>query len=294
MEIKCNICPRHCNINRNESSGFCKASNQIKIAKVQKHFGEEPPISAQNGSGTIFFSHCNLKCCFCQNYEISHDGYGKKIDEQSLVEIFCQIEQSGANNINLVSPSHYTMQIVKALQLYKPKIPVVWNSNGYESVETIKMLEPYIDIYLPDFKYADNTLAMEYSMAPNYYKTALNAITAMRKNQPKDVFKNGIMQKGMIIRHMVLPNHMQNSIDVLNTIKQYFGTDIYLSVLSQYMPCYKSNEHSKINRTLNPLEYKMILHHINNLRFKNVFTQELSSNTDELVPKFLNGKLIEL
>lgn len=293
MENKCNLCPRACNINRKISAGFCGATG-LKIAKIKRHFGEEPPLTGTTGSGTIFFSHCSLKCCYCQNYEISHNGFGKKVDINFLVDAFKMIEDSSAVNINLISPTHYTTQIIEALNIYKPHIPVVWNSSGYETVETIKLLKNYVDIYLPDFKYADNNIAMEYSKAQNYFNTALNAIKQMRENQPQDVFSGNIMQKGLIIRHMVLPNQMQNSIDVLNCIKQNFGTDVFLSVLSQYMPCYKSCEYQKLNRTLNPLEYKLILHHINNLNFKNVFVQELSSNTNELVPEFLNGKLIEL
>ena len=196
---KCNICPRNCNINRALSTGFCKSTNNIKIAKVMKHFWEEPIISGENGSGTIFFSNCNLKCLFCQNYEISSNGVGKDISKNRLITIFKEIEKSGANNINLVSPTHYSDQIISALKEYKPSIPIIWNSNGYEKVETIQKLKNFIDIYLVDLKFFNNDLSNEICNAKNYFDFASKAILEMRKNQPTDIINNNIMKKGLII-----------------------------------------------------------------------------------------------
>lgn len=293
MENKCYLCPRQCGINRNKTAGFCGAKT-LKIAKVQKHFGEEPIISTTNGSGTIFFSHCSLKCFYCQNFEISHNGYGFDITINELANIFKKLEQSDVSNINLVSPTHYTNEIIEALKIYKPKIPIVWNSSGYETVENIKKIKPFIDIYLPDFKYSNNELADKFSKAKNYFEQASQSIIQMRNNQPEDIIVNGVMKKGLIIRHMVLPSYTKNSIDIIEWINTNLGNKTFVSLMSQYMPCFNSKNFVEINRPLKPVEYKIVLQHLNKLGFTNGFTQKLTSSTDKLVPKFLNGKLIEL
>ena len=282
----CNLCPRNCNIDRLKKVGYCKAKN-LKIAKVMKHFWEEPIISGTNGSGTIFFSYCNLKCIYCQNAIISHEGIGKEVTVQQLASIFEQLEKSGVHNINLVTPTHYVNEIKEALKIYKPNIPIVYNTSGYENAETIKKLKNDIDIYLCDFKYCSNDLGKEYSYASNYFESVTNALIEMRKNQPNDIIENGIMQKGIIVRHLILPTHSSDSIQILNWIKEHLGKDTIISLMNQYTPYYKALEHPKLKNKLKPLEYKRVVQHFLNLGFTNGFSQEKESATCDFIPKFL-------
>lgn len=284
--MNCNICPRKCNVDRKVNIGFCKASNNIKVAKYMLHFWEEPIISGDNGSGAIFFSHCNLKCVYCQNYKISSEGQGKIITQEQFIDIMKELEQLGANNINLVSPTHYTYQITEALKKYKPKIPIVWNSSGYEDDLTIKNLKDLVDIYLVDMKYMDNNLAFNLSKAEDYPEVCKKAILQMRENQPKDIIKNGIMQKGVIIRHLVLPNEIENSFKVLDWIYENFGENIFISIMGQYTPCYQAINMQKYNRVLKPIEYKRVINHVKLLGFNNGFFQELDSANSCYIPNF--------
>lgn len=293
MENLCNICPRNCNVDRSKTLGFCKATDKIKVAKVMLHYFEEPPISGeicedkkQNGSGAIFFSNCNLKCVFCQNSEISADGNGKEIEINTLVSIFKQLEDAGANNINLVSPTHYTKQIIEALDIYRPKIPIVWNTSGYEKPETIKMLKNYVDIYLTDFKYFDSKLSKKIALAENYPEMCKLATLEMRKNQPEDIFENGLMKKGMIIRHLVLPNQTQDSKNIIHWIYDNLGNKTYLSLMSQYVPMAGAKKLKELNRTITPLEYKILIKELEKLNFTNVFLQDYSSASSIYTPDF--------
>lgn len=288
MDKICNICPRKCHVNRNLTSGFCGATNTLKVSKVMLHHWEEPPISGTNGSGAIFFSHCNLKCIFCQNYEISSNGAGKEISVETLISIFKQLENVHAHNINLVSPTHYSKQIIEALKIYKPSIPVVWNSNGYESAKTIKALKGLVDIYLCDFKYFDNNLATEFSNAPNYFEICSTTLQEMFNQQPKNIFKDGLLKSGIIIRHLVLPNCSQDSIKILDYLKEKFGSDITISLMSQYIPYHKAKNHKILGRKVKPIEYKRVLNHFEKLNFKKGFCQELSSADDCFIPDFCN------
>ncbi len=287
--MKCNICPRKCNVNRNHSNGFCGANNSLKVAKYMVHQWEEPIISGTNGSGAIFFSHCNLKCVYCQNYKISSLGEGKEISVQDFINIIKDLENRGVHNINLVTPSHYSNQIIEALSLYKPSVPVVWNSNGYESVETIRKLKNIVDIYLVDMKYMDNDLAMNLSGAKDYPTICTKAILEMRKNQPNDIIIDGIMQKGLIVRHLVIPNEINNSFDVINWIYDNLGTKTYISIMGQYTPYYLIQQlpkYAKYNRQLKPIEYKRVINLLNSKSFKNGFYQDLSSANEEFIPDF--------
>lgn len=290
MENLCFICPRNCGVDRNSTLGFCRVSNKIKIAKVMLHHFEEPPISGENenanGSGTIFFSGCNLKCCYCQNSELSHDCFGKEISAEALADIFKQLESKGAYNINLVTPTHFTKQIIEALKIYRPKIPVIWNTSGYEKPETIKMLNGFVDIFLTDFKYFDNEISKELSVADNYAENCKAAIKQMRQNQPLDVFENGLMKKGMIIRHLILPNCTQDTKNILSWIAKNIGKETYISLMSQYVPMAKANLNLKINRKIKPLEYKIAINFANSLDLKNVFVQELDSASEVYTPNF--------
>ncbi len=288
---ECTLCPHNCKVNRLEGKvGRCRATGKLKIALSSLHYFEEPCISGTNGSGTVFFSNCNLRCKFCQNYEISNLGKGREIEIDELAEIFLNQQKNGAENINLVTPTMYVYHIIEALKLAKNKgltIPIVYNTNGYESVETIKLLDGYVDIYLPDLKYYSNELAKKYSGIDNYFEIATRAILEMQKQVGKNIFnEDGIMQKGIIVRHLVLPNHIQNSKNILKWIKQNLGNDIYVSVMAQYFPTYKAKEDELINRKLNKKEYKEIENYLYMLNIENGYMQELGEHEEEYVPKF--------
>ena len=284
--MNCNICPRHCNIDRNSNVGFCQAPNTLKVAKYMLHLWEEPTISGTKGSGAIFFSHCNLKCIYCQNAQISSGGQGKEISVAQLVDIIKELETAGAHNINFVTPTHYTDQIIQALNIYKPSIPIVWNSSGYESVETIKRLKHLVDIYLVDLKYMDSTLAFNLSNAKNYPEICTKAILQMRQNQPNDIIDHDIMKKGIIIRHLVLPNEIENSFKVLDWVNHNLGNHTFISIMGQYTPCHLAVKSDKYNRPLKPIEYKRVINHLNKLGFLNGFCQDLSSASQVFIPDF--------
>ena len=290
MINKCNFCPRKCPVDRTKNIGFCGASDKILINKIMLHYWEEPIISGtkqtkKRGSGAIFFGHCNLKCVYCQNYDISHGDYGKFYTIEELSNVFKQLEEKGATNINLVTPTHYSLYILQALKLYKPKIPVVWNTGGYESANIVEKLGGYVDIFLTDFKYFDNNLAIKYSSAPNYKENAISALKAMRKVCPQDIIKDGLMQKGIIVRHLVLPSHTQDSKDVLKTIFQVLGKNAIVSLLSQYIPVGKASLYPEINRRLKPVEYKIVKNYMYSLGLDG-FVQELESASTKYIPDF--------
>ena len=224
--MNCELCPRKCGVDRDSALGFCGVSNTVKLARAALHEWEEPIISGTKGSGTIFFSGCNLKCVFCQNYDVSR-GFGKEVTIDRLIDIMKELEDKGAHNINLVTPTHYVNQIMMALDKYKPSIPIVYNSSGYESVTTIEKLNGYIDIYIPDLKYSNDELAKKYSKAPNYFESATAAITAMRK-QVKDVIKDDLMKSGLIVRHLILPNALDNTLGVLDWITKNLDKSTYI------------------------------------------------------------------
>lgn len=284
---KCYLCPRKCGVDREKKIGYCGSDNNLVINNYMLHYWEEPIISGGNGSGTIFFSNCSLRCMFCQNYEISSLGAGKKYTLNDLVNIIKELEKKGAENINFVTPTHYTNHIIEALDIYKPNIPIVWNTSGYETKETIEKLKKYVDIYLTDFKYYDDEISKKYSLASDYFEYASKAIKQMKINQPKDIFENGIMKKGVIIRHLVLPNNLEDSKKVLNYIKNNFGKDCFISIMGQYVPCYKALKNNEINRKLKPLEYKIVTNYALKLGFKNGFFQELESANQCFIPNFL-------
>ena len=286
---KCEICPRKCKVNRYEKKGYCRCDDKVRIALVSKHYFEEPCISGRNGSGTIFFSNCNLNCIFCQNHDISQGGKGIDVTIERLAEIMLEQQERGANNINLVTPTMYVEQIIRAIDIAKKNglnIPIVYNTNGYEEVETIKKLNGYIDIYLPDFKYFTNELAIKYSKAPNYFEKVTSALLEMQSQFDEYVFDGEIMQKGMIVRHLVLPNHIQNSKNVLKWIKENLRKDIYVSVMAQYFPTYKAVGDELIGRKLSFSEYRKIEQYFYGLDIKNGYIQDLGKHEEEFVPDF--------
>ena len=284
FDMKCKICPRNCNIDRSLSTGFCGMGQKVKLAKADVFLWEEPVISGTNGSGAIFFSGCNLKCCFCQNYQISSGHFGKEISVQRLAKIFEELENKGVHNINLVSPTHFETQILEALKIYKPKVPVVWNSNGFETAESIKKLTGIVDIFLVDLKFFDNALSKKYCKADNYFEFSTKAILEMISQQPKVVIKNGIMQKGVIIRHMVMPNCTDDSKKVLEWIAKNAKNNALVSIMSQYTPCHKANEFAEINRKIKPIEYKIVTNFAKTLGIENGFFQEYESATQDFIP----------
>ncbi len=288
---KCEICPHRCKINRNIGKiGRCKCNNKIKIALATVHNYEEPCISGKNGSGTIFFTNCNLNCIYCQNYKISQQGKGYEITIEELANIMLEEQEKKVNNINLVTPTMYAYQIIEAIKLAKSKglyIPIIYNTNGYENIKTIKALNGYIDVYLPDLKYYSNELSKKYSKIDNYFKYATEAIKEMYKQVGTPVFnENGIIRRGVIIRHLVLPNHIQNSKHILKWIKENMPEDIYVSIMAQYFPTYKAKEDNLLNRKLNKKEYKEIEEFLYMLNIKNGYIQELGEHEEEYVPDF--------
>lgn len=288
---KCEICPHKCKIDRTKNQvGRCKSKDTVKVALASIHNFEEPCISGRNGSGTVFFSNCNLSCEFCQNYEISQQGLGKEISIERLAEIFIEQQSRGADNINLVSPTSYAVQIIEAIKIAKNnglKIPIIYNTNGYENIETLKLLEGYIDIYLPDLKYAENDLAKKYSKIENYFEIATSAIKEMYRQVGKNEYdENGIIKAGIIIRHLILPNHTENSKKVLKWIVENMPKNITVSVMAQYFPTYKAKEIKDINRKITKYEYQKIENYLYSLDLENGYIQEMGNNEEIYVPKW--------
>ena len=257
----CNACPRKCNAQRSADfgKGYCGMGLDPVIARAAPHYWEEPCISGTNGSGTVFFSGCVLKCIYCQNSEISYTGKGKRVTPLELADIFKSLEEQGVHNINLVTPTHLTHAILKALEVYKPSIPLVYNCSGYESVETLRLFDGIVDIYLPDFKYYYSDLAREYSACSDYREIALNAIHEMVRQTGKPIFDDeGIMQKGTIVRHLVLPNCTDNSIEVLRLLDREFSEKILVSLMHQYYPAGKAIGHKTLGRKITDREYEAV------------------------------------
>lgn len=286
----CKMCPRECGIDRTRNAGVCGATDKIKVALVSVHDYEEPCISGKNGSGTVFFSNCNLRCVYCQNFKISRNGYGKEITSNRLAEIFLEQQKRGVNNINLVTPTMYVDGIIEAIKIAKSNgftIPIVYNSSGYEKVETIKKLKGYVDIYLPDFKYATNRLALRYSGVNNYVESAISSIKEMINQVGKTKFNaEGIMTSGVIIRHMILPNNILNSKMVLKRISEEFKNDTLVSVMAQYFPTGEAEKYPEINRKINKEELEEIQDYLEELNIENGYIQELGEHEEEYVPNF--------
>lgn len=276
-----------------EKFGRCKATDKIKLAMASIHNFEEPCISGKNGSGTVFFSNCNLKCVFCQNYKISQEGLGNEITIDELADVFIDEQNKNAENINLVTPTMYVYHIIEAIKIARSKglrIPIVYNSNGYENVETIKKLNGYIDVYLPDLKYFDDDLAFKYSGIKNYFENATAAIKEMYNQVGSPVLdENGMIKKGLIIRHLVLPSNIQNSKDVLKWINDNMDKNVFVSVMAQYFPTHKAKEFPEINRKLPMDEYKEIENYLYSLDLDNGYIQELGEHEEEYVPDFEGG-----
>jgi putative pyruvate formate lyase activating enzyme len=283
--MQCNNCPRYCK----SGQYFCGRPEDIKINKYQVHKWEEPCISGSRGSGTIFFSHCNLACVFCQNYKISQNPNGEIISKQALSDICWKLLDMGVHNINFVTPTPYTHLIRPVIKELKEKsfpLPFVWNCGGYESIEAIKSLDGLVDIYLPDFKYAQEELALKYSSAKGYVENILKVIKEMKK-QVSNVFDDeGLMRSGLVIRHLVLPSSLDNSKAVLELIKKTLGTDTIVSLMAQFFPAFKASEYSELKKTLDSKDYDEICDYFLELGFEDGYSQGLDSASESYVPEF--------
>lgn len=284
----CRLCPRKCGVDREETSGFCGMSTTVRLARAALHQWEEPCISGSHGSGAVFFSGCVMRCVFCQNHEISAGGKGQDISIQRLAEIFLELQRQGAHNINLVNPTHYVPAIIRALDMVRNElnIPVVYNSGGYERVETLRALEGYVDIYLPDIKYYSDELAQELSSATHYFETAMAAAEEMLRQTGKpQIDENGLLKKGVIIRHLVLPYHYHDSVEVIRRVGERFGKDVLFSLMSQYTPFYKAKDIPRLNRRITTFEYRKALDAVYAAELEG-FKQERSSAKEEYTPDF--------
>ena len=276
-----------CGADREKQMGYCHTPLEFKIARAGLHLWEEPPISGKNGSGTVFFSGCNLGCAYCQNYEISHGNVGKIISEERLLKIFDELKDKGAHNINLVNPTHYAEKLSDLLEKREKQLPVVYNSSGYERVETLKKLEEKIDIFLPDLKYINPDKSQKYSAAEDYFEFASKALVEMKRQCSENVYDvDGVMQKGMIVRHLILPKNTNQSIEILRWIYNNLGEDTSLSLMAQYTPYGKIENYPELQRKITKREYDKVLFFAEGLGFKNIFTQEPSSSSEEFIPNF--------
>ncbi len=284
----CNLCPRSCNAQRTENigDGFCKMPENPMLARADVHMWEEPCISGQNGTGAIFFSGCSLKCCFCQNYPISHENKGESITTNRLIDIIKELEEKRVHTIDLVNPTHFSHVIIDALKSYKPSIPIVYNSSGYDSVETLRKLEGLVDVYLPDLKYFSSEKSQKYAGCPDYFQNASKAILEMHRQQPKTIIENGIIQKGLIIRHLILPANVEESKNILLWIKENLPSDTFVSLMNQYTPYGKIDGIKELNRRLTTAEYNKVVDFFLEIGLENGFVQEKSSAKTDFIPDF--------
>lgn len=290
---KCNLCPRKCNVDRSNAIGFCQANDKIYVARAALHYWEEPCISGSEGSGAIFFSGCNLRCVYCQNHFISRKMHGSEVSVSQLVDLFFDLKQQGANNINLVTPTHYIPQIVLAIIEAKRSglsLPIVYNTSSYENVESLKMLEGLVDVYLPDLKYVSSDLASKYSGAPDYPLTAKAAIEEMFRQVGKPVFYENKINSGVIVRHLCLPGHTKESKAVIKYLYETYGNNIYISIMNQYTPINKC-KYDNLNRKVTDKEYDSVIEYALELGIKNAFVQEGEAASESFIPQF-NKKIV--
>lgn len=283
----CAVCPRGCYADREIRAGVCGVGEKYKIARAAPHFWEEPCISGSKGSGTVFFSGCNLGCVFCQNYEVSHRSFGKEISEAQLMKIFDSLIEKGVHNINLVTPTHYAPMLAKTLEKYDSPVPIVYNSSGYEKVETLKMLDGLVDVYLPDLKYYDSEVSKKYSRAEDYFEYASEALLEMyRQVGNLETDENGIAKKGIIIRHMVLPGNISQAQKVFAWVRDNLSKETFISVMRQYTPFGEAKNMPPIDRPLSSREYSIVKDKILDLGFENCFFQSKTSSTEKFIPDF--------
>lgn len=286
----CNICPRKCGVDREKSKGYCGMSDRVKISRAALHMWEEPCISADKGSGTVFFSGCNMKCVFCQNKDISHSGFGKEITTEHLADIMLRLQREGALNINLVTPTHYALQIIEAVKIARQRglnLPIVYNTSGYENVRTVKLLKDTVDVWLPDFKYIDDEKAVRYSNAPGYAEIAKRALDEMVSQQGECVFdKDGVIQKGVIVRHLVMPGGVGDAKKITRYLHRRYGDKIYISLMSQYTPCTDLSMYPEIDRKVTAAEYDEVVDFAVDIGVENGFIQDGERASESFIPPF--------
>lgn len=286
----CTLCPRKCGVNRTAGQkGFCMSGEKAVVAKTMLHIWEEPPLSGKNGAGAVFFSGCSLRCVFCQNRDISQKNIGREFSAEELAQAFLELQNNGAHNIDLITPTHFVPQITAALDISKSKlhIPVVYNTSGYETVETLKMLENYVDVYLPDFKYFSPDISAKYSCAPDYFEVASKALREMyRQCGVYTEDENGMAKRGIIVRHLVLPGNRHDSIALLKALSDILTPqDIRLSLMSQYTPCFSDGKYPELSRKITTFEYNSVLEYAEKLGFTG-FSQDRMSSDRKFTPEF--------
>lgn len=280
----CNLCPNGCNADRSKTTGFCLADDNIRVSYHGLHGWEEPCISGSLGSGAIFFSGCTMRCVFCQNAKISRKADGKALTAKELADLFALYDEK-ADNINLVSGTQYADKIIDAFKIYRPEKPVIWNTSGYETLPVIRALSPYVSVWLPDLKYVDSALSKRLSGKSDYFKYAFEAISLMTELQSKIVFSNGLIKKGVIVRHLIIPSHIQNTLDVVKVFSENFKDKALFSLMAQYVPCGVEN-FKDIDRKITALEYKRALNALDEYGITNGYIQELSSADTDFIPGF--------
>jgi len=293
MYRKCNLCPRACNIDRNTTLGVCQVSAKVKVARAALHFWEEPCISGNNGSGAVFFSGCSLHCVFCQNEEISHGKVGQEITIEELAGLYIDLQNQGANNINLVTGTHYIPQIVESVTIARKKglnIPIIYNTSGYETVESLRLLEGIVNTYLPDFKYMDNLLALKYSHAKDYPDVAKEAIAEMVRQCGKPQFdNNGFIKSGVIVRQLLLPGHVKDAKAIIKYLYETYSDNIYISMMSQYTPMPQiASKYPELNRRVTKREYDSLINYAIDLGVENAFIQDRAVAKESFIPEFNN------
>jgi putative pyruvate formate lyase activating enzyme len=285
----CNLCPRNCNINRDTASGYCRVSNKIKISRAALHFWEEPCISAENGSGTVFFSGCNMGCVYCQNQDISHGAFGKEITTERLAEIFLELQEKGAANINLVTPTHFVPQIISAVsdaRIRGLKIPVVYNTSSYEKIDTLKRIDPYIDIYLPDMKFYSPSLSKRYLGKEDYFDIACEAVSFIANTKKTLLTEEGKMLSGCIVRHLVMPLCVNDSKAIIKWFAKELPSTTYLSLMSQYTPFGEIENFPELSRKVTAREYDSVVEEAFSQGLERVFAQERKSSKTDYIPSW--------
>lgn len=283
----CTLCPRKCGVDRTIKPGYCMSGDKLRVSRAALHFWEEPCISGTAGSGTVFFSGCNLRCVYCQNCDISSGGIGREMNDDAVIRVFDRLVEQGAHNINLVTPTHFVHRLASLLEKYNSPVPVVYNCGGYESVETLRRLDGLVDIYLPDFKYADNTLASAFSNAPDYFERACEAIAEMKRQVGTlTLDDNGVAVRGLIVRHLVLPGAVSNTKSVLRWIKENLPEGTTVSLMSQYTPCGKAVDMPPLDRKISKYEYDIAVNEMLKLGFDNGYIQSRRSARKDFIPDF--------
>ena len=286
MESKCFLCPVGCGVVRDEKAGYCGETNRVRIAKYYLHKFEEPVINGKNGSGTVFFCGCSLKCVFCQNYALSRSQTGKEVTPKELAEIFGELENTGATNINLVTPTHFAPQIAEAFEIYRPAIPVVYNTHSYEPVKTLEILRKYVDIYLPDLKFCSPDISERYTGKRNYFSVASEAVKYMASVKKTEFAQDGTMKSGVIVRHMVMPLCVEDSRKIVGWFAENLADKAYFSLMAQYTPFGKIEKYPELKRRITAREYQRVYEEVLNRGIENYFAQELGSAKESFIPKW--------